>query len=231
MSEWWDGPLYGFDLETTGTDPNDARVVTASLVLTRGDGSIIDAFDWLVNPGVEIPAGAIAVHGITNEQASAEGAPAAAAVDDIISRLHQALLVAPVVVMNAQYDMTVLDREARRHGYPSFDDPRPIVDPFVLDKQFSRFRKGSRKLEALCSLYGVELLEAHTACADAVAAVGVVRKIGRLAPFPPPDVLHENQVVWKREQQTSLEDYFRRTGVLDSPVAKEWPVIPVGVGE
>ncbi|MFI6111711.1 hypothetical protein [Kitasatospora sp. NPDC051164] len=33
---WWQQPLVGFDLETTGTDPAVERIVTAALVDTVG---------------------------------------------------------------------------------------------------------------------------------------------------------------------------------------------------
>ena len=35
---WHLEPLVGFDLETTGTEPLEARIVTAAIVEVRGDG-------------------------------------------------------------------------------------------------------------------------------------------------------------------------------------------------
>lgn len=77
---WFNGPLLGFDTETTGVDPRHDRLVTAALVFrpassdapTRTQDTVST---WLANPGVEIPAGATAVHGITNEVAKTHGAP------------------------------------------------------------------------------------------------------------------------------------------------------------
>ena len=83
---WHRELLIGFDLETTGTDPREARIVTAAVIEVR-DGQPIGRKEWLADPGVEIPADAVAVHGISNERAAAEGRPAdqvADAVADVL---------------------------------------------------------------------------------------------------------------------------------------------------
>src|SRR5699024_2036021 len=73
---WHVGPLLGFDTETTGVDVFTDRVVTAATVLTE-DGSD-EVRTWLDDPGVEIPAGAAAVPGITTAHAACARAPARA---------------------------------------------------------------------------------------------------------------------------------------------------------
>lgn len=67
---WYRELLVGFDLETTGTDPREARIVTAAVIEVR-DGQVLGHREWLADPGVEIPADAVAVHGISNERAAA----------------------------------------------------------------------------------------------------------------------------------------------------------------
>lgn len=72
---WYDR-LGVFDLETTGIETETSRIVSAYV-------GVVDAFgapkgvSWLADPGVEIPAQASAVHGITTERARAEGRDAA----------------------------------------------------------------------------------------------------------------------------------------------------------
>lgn len=69
---WWQQPLVGFDLETTGTDPAVDRIVTAALVDTVG-ARRLSATGWLLDPGVPIPAEA------RRSTASATTSPAARA--------------------------------------------------------------------------------------------------------------------------------------------------------
>lgn len=217
---WWDRRLVGFDLETTGPDPETARIVTACVVVTEPYAEP-KAWSWLVNPGIEIPAEATAVHGITNEQA-ASGQDAAVAIDRIMLTLV-GFSDSPVVAFNAAFDFTVLDREARRHGLDPYV-PAMVVDPFVLDKQGDRYRRGSRKLVDVAAHYGVPLDDAHTAEADALAAVAVARRIG-VQHQPPADAraLHAGQIAWRREQCESLQDYFRRKDPA-AVVNGDWPV-------
>jgi len=232
---WVDGPLAAFDLETTGVDTASARIVTASVALV-GAGLEAEVNDWLVDPGVEIPEEASDVHGITTERARAEGVEAPLAVEEITARLAglQADDV-PIVAFNARYDMTLLDREARRHGIEPLvervggTDGLLVIDPFVLDKEVNRFRKGKRTLEILCDAYGIPIQDAHAADVDAIAAARLAWKIVQehphLAEIELPDI-HEQQVVWAHDQAASLEQYFRENG-RDETVQREWPIVPV----
>lgn len=222
-ASWWDGPLVGFDLETTGPEPDEARIVTACVVVdVPGEAPVVAT--WLVDPGVEIPEGATAVHGVTTEHAREHGQPARAAVARILEVLRAQ--AHPLVAFNASFDFTVLDREARRHGQAPLA-PEPVIDPFVLDKQADRYRRGKRTLTACAEHYGVELVDAHSADADALAAVQVARAIGR-EHRPPADAhhLHAGQVHWRREQCESLQDYLRRTKDQHAVVDASWPVRP-----
>lgn len=226
---WWEGPLVGFDLETTGPDPETARIVTACVVRDV-PGERPTVASWLADPGVDIPDGAAAVHGITTEHARAQGMDAADVVAQLLAVLAGNLAEGtPLVAFNAAFDFTVLDREARRHGRDPLV-PHPVVDPFVLDKQADRYRRGGRKLTDVTALYGVALVDAHTAEADALAAVHVAREIGRRH-RPPADAgaLHAGQIVWRREQCESLQDYFRRTKDPTAVVDGSWPVRPLDV--
>src|SRR5690625_7626666 len=57
---WHTGSMVGFDLETTGKNPHEARIVTASMVLLDPQGRTRAHAEWLLDPGVEMPAGAAA---------------------------------------------------------------------------------------------------------------------------------------------------------------------------
>lgn len=231
---WHQGRLAAFDLETTGPDPTEARIVTAAVNVTGGE-QLDEPYSWLLDPGVEIPAGAIAVHGITNEMARAQGRPATEAIAEILEVLGaQVAAGVPIVAFNARFDMTVLDREARRYGLATLGDRFGeeaicVIDPYVLDKQFDRYRRGKRTLTDVCAHYGIGHLDAHTAGADAVAASEIARRLGEAAD----DLqnlnvidLHRNQVSWAAEQAQSLQEYFNRQG-REEQVEAAWPVIPL----
>ncbi|MEU7154079.1 3'-5' exonuclease [Streptomyces sp. NPDC045456] len=229
---WHLGRLCGFDLETTGPDPETARIVTACVVQCGG-GHPTQSATWLTDvDGHEIPDEAAAIHGVTTERARAEGVDLRAAVEQILGALGQAVLAGvPIVAMNARYDLTLLDREARRYGMKPLTDHLPetrVVDPFVIDKKVDRYRRGSRKLTALCEHYAVPLDGAHSADADAIAACRVAWRQGtryaQLAAMSL-DELYTAQVAWAAEQAASLQQYFRRKDPA-AVVQGAWPVVP-----
>ncbi|MFD5903393.1 3'-5' exonuclease [Streptomyces microflavus] len=232
---WHQGPLVGFDLETTGTDVETDRIVTAALVRLEPDGTVTEQRTWLLDPGVAIPEQASAIHGIGTDHARKHGARAASAVEEIAHAVAGVLRSGvPLVVMNARYDLSLLDRECGRYGLDSVDEriggvPSPVIDPLVIDKHVDKYRKGKRALQALCEHYGVTLSDAHDATADAVAAVRVVRQMGerhRPVSTLPPAELHVLQVRAAAEQSASLQAYLRRTANPAAVVEQAWPVIP-----
>lgn len=231
---WHIGRLAAFDLETTGTDTEHDRIVTAAIGLVGG-GLDAEQHAWLVDPGVEIPAGATAVHGITTERARAEGRPAAEAVAEIIAVLaDQVRAGVPIVAFNARFDLTILDREARRYGLPTLVEQAGgpeglrVIDPYVLDKQVDRYRKGKRTLTLVAEHYDVRVDGAHTAGVDALAAARVAYRLGQrvdeLRGMTLAD-LHAQQVRWAAEQAASLQEYFAAQGRPEA-VEGAWPFVP-----
>ncbi len=209
---WALGPLASFDLETSGTDVESDRIVTATVVrINPGEQPIVR--NWLINPGVEIPQAAIDVHGVTNERARAEGVGPAEALEEIAEALARVWRDGiPVIAYNACFDLTLLDRELRRY-YPEPVGvyPGSIIDPLVLDKQVVRYRKGSRKLVDACKHYQVPIGEAHTSDADALAAARVAWRIAQRYPDVggmPLAELQQAQTAWYAAQQISFKQYL-----------------------
>ncbi|MDO5745971.1 MAG: 3'-5' exonuclease [Micrococcaceae bacterium] len=224
MTSWHTLPRAAFDLETTGRDPLDARIVTASIVVVNGRSEILQAREWLVDPGVAIPEEAAAIHGVSTAKAQAEGMDAATAVAEISAFLADLFQTMPVMAFNAAYDFTVLDRESKRHGLAPIS-PAPVIDPYILDKQVDKYRRGKRNLSVMSEFYGVQLLNAHTSAADAAATIGIAD--AQASKYPQlqvdPGELHGQQVTWAAEQAASLQEYFRRKNP-EAVVDGQWPV-------
>lgn len=234
---WHNGRLLAFDVESTGPDPDYARIVTATVIeLGPNVAGGKRVHEWLANPGVPIPAGATAVHGITTERAVEDGTDPAQVVFELLTILGPALGHGiPVVAFNAAYDLTVLDRECRRHKVDTLSrrgDVAPIIDPHVIDKAVDKYRKGKRTLAVTCERYGIDLGDAHDATADALGAARLAWKLAEAYPDelqrPLPE-LHDLQVGWRAEQAASLATYFARQGKPQS-VSGAWPVQPLPQG-
>ncbi|WP_043256150.1 exonuclease domain-containing protein [Streptomyces sp. Tu6071] len=243
MSTFSEIRKVAFDTETTAPDPNEARIVTAALIV-RGGGRPDATMSWLINPGVPIPPETTEIHGIDDAKATAEGADPKAALDEIAGRLAQALLYGmPVVAFNLAYDWTVLTRELERHGLPSMADRLPglsapaLVDSHVIDKQVDKYVRGTgrRKLQPTCERYGVVLEDWHTAEADALAALLIAEaqfeRYPQLAAMGPQQ-LFAAQKAWRAEQQAGLQRWFRteataeQGGDRNKVIDGSWPLVP-----
>lgn len=227
MTNW--GRLGVFDLETTGVDVETSRIVSACVAILEADGTVVARWDWLADPIVEIPEGASAVHGITTDRARREGRPSAHVIAEIAQTLRLLEeLGTPVVVYNAPYDLSLLDRECRRQGIPPLTTPSLVIDPLVIDKFLDRYRKGKRTLEVTAERYGVSLDDAHDAGSDAIAAGRVALALARAYPEElgvSPAQLHALQAQWYEEQALSFQSYIRSVKGDESFVADtEWPM-------
>ncbi|MFI5806439.1 3'-5' exonuclease [Streptomyces sp. NPDC051561] len=234
---WHGESLIGFDLETTGTEPLESRIVTAAVVEVRG-GDVVGQRLWLADPGVRIPAQASAIHGISNERAASEGRPVREVADEVASLLVENWARGvPVVAYNAAFDLTMLSAELARHGLPALGDRMaertgdaglgPVVDPLTIDRAVDRYRRGKRTLEAVCVEYGVVLDGAHEASADAVAAVRVALAIAERHPSIAAlslQELHQEQVRWYADWASGFQEFLRTKGTPDAVIDPAWPV-------
>lgn len=255
-SPWWESRLVGLDTESTGVDIETDRIVSAAVVACGG-GLVTESLTLLADPGVEIPAEASAVHGITNERARAEGLPAADVIAAVLIALESYLVDGRALcVMNSKFDLSLLDREARRYGLVPLQERVEllVVDAMVLDRHVDRYRRGSRKLDALCAHYGAGLDDAHEAGSDALAACRLAYRIGQRGEIVRRvrnaddgrekavlvkewsrvrgdlPALHAAQVEWSRVQGEGLAAHFRREGKLQEAdsVSTSWPLVPFG---
>ncbi len=221
----WAKALAVFDLETTGLDVATARIVTATVATMNQNGEVLELAEWLVNPGVEIPEAASNVHGVTTERAMAEGSDPKTSVSEIIELLKKHNQTMPLVAFNAPYDFTILKAEAERLGLEPLD-PKPVIDPLVLDRKADRYRKGKRNLGVMSEHYGIKLEDAHNATADAVAAGRIAQQLARKYPELSIDALelHALQSSWSDQQAESFAEYLRTQNRPDYRAELGWPI-------
>ena len=211
--------------ETTGVEPATAHIITAAFV-----DSATEVRTWLADPGIEIPESARAVHGITTEFAQANGAAAAQVVGELCAEFAALKEEGAVVVgHNVVYDLSVMAAEVARHR-PDIDFPSvipTIIDTFVVDKHIDPYRKGKRTLIETAKTYRVELLDAHDAAADALAALDISRALAEKSTeisAMTNDEIMAAQADWKRSQAAGLQAWLRKKGNAEAVVDGSWPM-------
>mgnify|MGYP000002914786 CR=1 FL=1 len=235
---WSSGPLVGFDTETTGVDVRSDRIVTAAVVLRTA--LTTEVRTWLIDPGVEIPAEAAAIHGVTTEHARAHGVDPADALEEIAAELVTHLRDdVPVVAYNAAFDLTLLDAELSRHGLPTLPERlgrpvSPVLDPLVIDRWQDRYRRGKRRLGDLCDLYGITGDgDLHSADVDVLATLDVLD--AQVLRFPDLrsvalDALHSAQRDAHRAWAENFNAWRERQGLEGPGASTAWPVEPRRAG-
>lgn len=218
-----------FDTETTGTDIENDRVVTAYLAVMDRSGRLRKQKDWLIDPGVEVPVEASNIHGVTTEMAR-KGAPAVEGIASILAALRKQNDAGRIIVAyNGSFDFSLMDREARRHDLDPVH-PDLSFDPMVYDKFADKFRPGKRTLSVTAEYYGLGFDGAHSADADAIATGKLAwRFIDELtAKYPSITAEHAHIAIAKqyRKQTLSFQEYKRLTDPDFDAGSPIWPVRP-----
>lgn len=159
-------PLVFFDLETTGVNIGTDRIVEISILKVFPNGNK-ESKTWLVNPEIEIPADAVAVHGITNEKVVTEPTfkELAPAVNEMINGCDLAGF------NSNRFDIPLLAEELMRAGIDFDMSSRKAIDVQVIFH-----KKEQRTLSAGYKFYcGKDLEDAHSAEADTHATYEILK--------------------------------------------------------
>lgn len=172
---WQDLRIAFIDVETTGTDPRQDRVIEIGVVIGVG-GEVRERLGWLVNPGVPIAAESTEIHGIKDEDV-ADAPPFSAVAGAVLSCLAGAVPAA----YNAEFDRGFVHAELDRLGLMSEPSLPPTarlgvqwLDPLVFARELYKGKGESRALGAVAERLGIALDRAHRATDDAEAALRVL---------------------------------------------------------
>ena len=170
-SSWLKQPMVSIDVETTGLDHKNERVVELGLVRIEG-GVVVEKWSSLLNPGKPIPREVSNIHG--NFDRDVEGQPKFVHVMESALRI---LRDAIPVAYNADFDQKFIWAEAYRCGIyntlshiPALDPNFPWIDPMVWSRHFhGNNGRGENTLGRSCERHGISIKDAHRAGDDAEA--------------------------------------------------------------
>jgi DNA polymerase-3 subunit epsilon len=137
------------DTETTGLDPDTGdRIVEIGAVELLNHMPTGRSFHAYINPQRDVPADAVAVHGLTAQFLADKPAFAAVAAE-----LAEFIGDARLVIHNAAFDMKFLNAELGWVQRPSLPWARAVD---TLDLARRRFPGAQNSLDALCRRFGVD---------------------------------------------------------------------------
>ncbi|GAA3229696.1 DEDD exonuclease domain-containing protein [Pseudonocardia petroleophila] len=158
------------DLETTGGSAAQHAITEIGAVKVRG-GERIGELSTLVDAGVGIPPGIVALTGITT--AMIQAAPP---VDAVLPALLEFLRGAVLVAHNAPFDTGFLRAACERHGH-AWPRPPVLCTARLARAVLPREEAPSVRLGALAQLFGTVTTPNHRAPDDAAATVEVLHHL------------------------------------------------------
>lgn len=163
--------LATFDLETTGVNTDNDRIITCFLRAKDGDVTLFER-NWIIDPGVEIPEGASGVHGMDTAWVQEHGRKdVATVIEEIVHELseyaHSGFVIAGY---NSAFDLAMLESEAKRYN-PGVQNLRikesaRFIDPAIFSRVFDKYVKGGHQLITVAKRNGVDIEEDRLHSAD-----------------------------------------------------------------
>jgi DNA polymerase-3 subunit epsilon len=153
------------DLETSGLEPSNARVIEIAILLVNSKGEIQEEYATLINPG-NGQVGPTFIHHITEE--AVLSAPTFKEVaGDILKKFENRIIVAH----HAAFEDKFLAAEFKRAGIKV--PPLPALDTLLLSREVVDLP--NYKMQTVLQHYGVEEIDLHTALGD-------VRALNKILP-------------------------------------------------
>ncbi len=171
---WADLPIAVLDTETTGIDASGGDRIVELGIVVGVRGEIVERFNWLIHPEREIPEGARAVHGISDDDV--KDAPK---FREIAAAICDAMRGKVPAAYNAPFDKGFVTNEIARAAVEGDALPACLradcvwVDPLVWARELQKYEKG-KKLTEVATRLGIKLENAHRASDDAEAALRVM---------------------------------------------------------
>jgi len=159
-------PICFFDLETTGTNIANDRIVEIAILKVFPNGNK-ESHTWRVNPTVPIPPVTSAIHGITDDMVANEPT-----FKELAPKVHALLKDSDLGGYNSnRFDIPLLAEEMLRAEI-DFDFKKCLA----VDVQTIFHKKEKRTLAAAYKFYCDEdLIDAHSAAADTNATFEVLK--------------------------------------------------------
>jgi DNA polymerase-3 subunit epsilon len=169
-------PFAIFDAEATGLDPRSDRIVAIAVLRVAPDAEVI-RYHRLIHPGIPIPEGATAVHGITDADVADQ--PPFPAIAPALARLLDGCDLGGFNLV--RFDLPLLGAEFARVGRPL-----PLHDRAIIDVLRIYHTHEPRDLTAAVRFYlDRDHAAAHDAWADALATAEVLdAQLARYAELP-----------------------------------------------
>lgn len=153
--------FIAIDFETTGLSPYSDRIIEVGAVIFE-NGTIVNRFESLINPGMSIPAAAQRINHISNDMVK-DAPNEAVTIKKLVKFIGDAISGNTFLCAhNANFDFGFLTKALERNGY---DATLFFIDTLCLSRKAFYF--DNYKQETIANHFGIINSDSHRAVNDA----------------------------------------------------------------
>lgn len=159
------------DCETTGLDVNTDRIIEVAVIKFTMDG-VIERFETLIDPMVEIPKSSIEIHNITQEMV--QGKPK---VEEVLPEVLKMIGRHIIIGHGVKFDVDMIANAADRAGIQTTLRNNLLIDTLRLARMYGESPTNS--LEQLRKHFNIEEEGAHRAMSDVLVNIDVFKYLSK----------------------------------------------------
>jgi DNA polymerase-3 subunit epsilon len=156
-----------FDIEATGLDPKNDRIVEIAIVKFTFD-EVLASFESLIDPEISISPESVSIHHITNEMV--QGKPK---IQEVLPEVLQLIGQNILVGHGISYDVNILAEAAKRNCIPCHIEKNKRIDTLRLARLYGESPTNS--LEVLRNHFNIPAEGAHRAMSDVIVNIEVFK--------------------------------------------------------
>ena len=195
------GEVVVYDVESTGTDTTQDRIIQIAAMRIDKDGNEIERFERFINPGKSVGTSQL-VHGFTDEYLAEHGESPEVVLEAFKEFSNNRIIVGH----NVNYDISILSHELARHnlGEPQF---KAVYDTLDIFRRFYPTLE-NHKLGFLSKHFPINHRPTHNAMDDIIAT-------GQLLIY----AVHENIVPTTTDRMVAINQYKAAFTTIASQMA------------
>ena len=195
------GEVVVYDVESTGTDTTEDRIIQIAAMRIDRDGNEIERFERFINPGKSVGTSQL-VHGFTDEYLAEHGESPQVVLEAFKEFSKNRIIVGH----NVNYDISILSHELARHnlGEPQF---KAVYDTLDIFRRFYPTLE-NHKLGFLSKHFPINHTPTHNAMDDIIAT-------GQLLIY----AVHENIVPTTTDRMVAINQYKAAFTTIASQMA------------
>lgn len=195
------GEVVVYDVESTGTDTTQDRIIQIAAMRIDKDGNEIERFERFINPGKSVGTSQL-VHGFTDEYLAEHGESPEVVLEAFKEFSNNRIIVGH----NVNYDISILSHELARHnlGEPQF---KAVYDTLDIFRRFYPTLE-NHKLGFLSKHFPINHRPTHNAMDDIIAT-------GQLLIY----AVHENIVSTTTDRMVAINQYKAAFTTIASQMA------------